>query len=83
MHYLWEEGELELRTKKLISRLLSNGPLAISGIKKMLREFTSQESADDLQEQTAELIAETRISPEGQEGMTAFLEKRKPDWDVS
>jgi methylglutaconyl-CoA hydratase len=30
---------------------------------------------------TAEVIARLRMSPEGQEGMAAFLEKRKPRWD--
>ena len=30
--------------------------------------------------QTAEMIAALRISNEGQEGLTAFLEKRKPRW---
>jgi methylglutaconyl-CoA hydratase len=29
---------------------------------------------------TAEAIARQRVSPEGQEGMRAFLEKRKPSW---
>jgi methylglutaconyl-CoA hydratase len=29
---------------------------------------------------TAEMIAHLRVSPEGQEGMAAFLEKRKPKW---
>jgi methylglutaconyl-CoA hydratase len=28
----------------------------------------------------ADLIARLRVSPEGQEGLTAFLDKRKPDW---
>jgi methylglutaconyl-CoA hydratase len=29
---------------------------------------------------TAEMIADLRVGPEGQEGMAAFLEKRKPKW---
>ncbi len=83
VHRLCEEGELELKTETLVTRLLSNGPGAISGIKKMLREFDFHGSADEIEEQTAEIISQFRISPEGQEGMKAFLEKRKPDWDVS
>lgn len=31
---------------------------------------------------TANMIAELRASKEGQEGMAAFLEKRKPNWTV-
>jgi methylglutaconyl-CoA hydratase len=35
---------------------------------------------EDVQRYTVERIADLRVSPEGQEGMRAFLEKRKPDW---
>jgi len=37
-------------------------------------------SLEQAKEYTARMIAELRISPEGQEGMAAFLEKRKPRW---
>jgi methylglutaconyl-CoA hydratase len=37
-------------------------------------------SLEEAREYTARIIAELRISPEGQEGMAAFLEKRKPRW---
>jgi methylglutaconyl-CoA hydratase len=83
VHYTCAEGELEKRTAQVISQLLKGGPEAMKGIKKMLREFSTHGGAQTIQEETAELIAKTRISPEGQEGMNAFLEKRKPDWDVN
>ena len=35
---------------------------------------------EELDQETASLIARLRVSPEGQEGLSAFLEKRKPDW---
>jgi methylglutaconyl-CoA hydratase len=35
---------------------------------------------EDIQRYTVERLAEIRVSPEAQEGMRAFLEKRKPDW---
>jgi methylglutaconyl-CoA hydratase len=38
------------------------------------------ENKDDLSEYTADLIATLRALDEGQEGMAAFLEKRKPFW---
>jgi len=82
VHYTCAEGELEKRTGQVISQLLKGGPEAMKGIKKMLREFSAHGGAQTIQEETAELIAKTRISPEGQEGMNAFLEKRKPDWNV-
>jgi methylglutaconyl-CoA hydratase len=37
-------------------------------------------SIEEAGEYTALMIANLRISPEGQEGMAAFLEKRKPKW---
>ena len=33
-------------------------------------------------EETARRIARIRVSPEGQEGVRAFLEKRKPNWQI-
>ena len=40
----------------------------------------SARPVEDVRELTVEMIAERRASPEGQEGLTAFLEKRKPKW---
>jgi methylglutaconyl-CoA hydratase len=37
-------------------------------------------SFDEVKEYTARMIANLRISEEGQEGMASFLEKRKPKW---
>jgi methylglutaconyl-CoA hydratase len=37
---------------------------------------------DHLLKETARRIAERRASPEGKEGLAAFLEKRKPEWNV-
>jgi methylglutaconyl-CoA hydratase len=37
-------------------------------------------SFEEAKEYTARMIAELRVSREGQEGMAAFLEKRKPNW---
>jgi methylglutaconyl-CoA hydratase len=35
---------------------------------------------DEVQAYTTEQISRIRVSPEGQEGLKAFLEKRKPGW---
>jgi methylglutaconyl-CoA hydratase len=47
--------------------------------KELLREVPRL-ILSDAREFTAERIAQQRISEEGQEGMAAFLEKRKPSW---
>ncbi|MBD3414753.1 MAG: enoyl-CoA hydratase/isomerase family protein [Candidatus Aminicenantes bacterium] len=70
---------LEQETEKTVDRLLSSGPNAIANCKKLLFKVP-QVSLKEAQELTARMIADLRISDEGQEGMAAFLEKRKPNW---
>jgi methylglutaconyl-CoA hydratase len=63
----------------LIDVLKNNGPRALN-ICKQLLEQVPQLSLEDAKRFTAEVIANLRISEEGQEGMKAFFEKRKPEW---
>jgi len=66
----------------IISALLKGGPLAVAHCKQLA--FTvaghDSESQKTIDEFTANLIARLRVSAEGQEGLSAFLEKRKPGW---
>ncbi len=66
-----------IRTK--IKFLRSSGPIAIAKNKELV-ELNKTVSGDELTKKTAAFIAELRVSDEGQEGLTAFLEKRKPAW---
>jgi methylglutaconyl-CoA hydratase len=59
--------------------ILSGGPEALGVSKELIREI-GQRSIEENGPYTAEVIAKLRISKEGQEGMNAFLEKRKPRW---
>lgn len=79
-HRLCETEALEQTTDKLISELLSNGPLALKGVKDLLAKMELETDPAQVDEYNAKLIAAFRISPEGQEGMKAFFEKRNPDW---
>lgn len=65
---------------ELVSKLVSSGPEAIKSCKELLRKV-SEMSIEEAKKYTAEVIAQLRISEEGQEGMVAFLEKRKPQWN--
>jgi len=61
-----------------IKYLLKGGPNAQAEIKEMIQHFSIFEK--DIKWKTAEIIAKLRTSDEGQEGLGAFLNKRKPSW---
>ena len=72
---------LDATVNGLVESLLSSGPEAIRVCKELLQTVPTL-MVDDFKEYTARVIAELRQSPEGQEGMDAFLNKRKPNWTV-
>jgi len=72
-------AELDAAVEERVARLLEAGPRAISEVKELIEEIAFRR-VEDVQRYTVERIAELRASPEGQEGMRAFLEKRKPEW---
>ncbi len=72
--------ELERTVEEVISHLRTSGPNAMSQGKKLIYEVSNQLSLEEAYEYTARMIADIRASEEGQEGMKAFLEKRKPNW---
>lgn len=71
--------ELDAAVGNYLTHLVSSGPEAIRTCKELLRKVP-QMSHDEVKRYTAEVIARIRISDEGQEGMGAFLEKRRPEW---
>jgi methylglutaconyl-CoA hydratase len=71
--------QLDVWIEKVVKHLVANGPGAISACKQILSHVAGQQW-DDLQSYTTQQIARIRVSPEGQEGLRAFLEKRKPSW---
>lgn len=62
--------------------LSQGGPQAVSEAKALVLKIAGVDLAEQEQQDlyTSELIARLRVSDEGQEGLAAFLEKRKPDW---
>ncbi|KPL14641.1 hypothetical protein AMJ74_02995 [candidate division WOR_3 bacterium SM1_77] len=71
--------ELDQTVDQFAHQLISSGPEAIMRCKELLRNVPLM-TYDEVKRYTAEVIAQIRGSEEGQEGMTAFLEKRKPKW---
>ena len=72
--------ELDGYLQSLIDLLRTSGPKAMSHCKNLLFNISNKETLEQALESTARMIAEIRASEEGQEGMAAFLEKRKPKW---
>ena len=64
----------------LIDALLANGPEAVIASKQLVADINGQAIGPDLIEHTCKMIAKIRVSKQGQEGLQAFLEKRKPHW---
>lgn len=73
------EDDLDAAVEDRVRQLLQAGPRAIAEAKALLREVAGKR-VEEIQRYTVERIADIRASPEGREGMRAFLEKRKPDW---
>ena len=74
--------QLDEAVEDTIGHVLKGGPAAVSHGKHLVFEIAghNEDSQKITDEHTASLIARLRVSREGQEGLTAFLEKRKPDW---
>lgn len=64
----------------MVAKLLANGSQARRQAKKLSQDVAFQTIDDNLLKDTSERIAAIRVSTEGQEGLTAFFEKRTPNW---
>ncbi len=72
--------QLDARVQEIIDALLQGGPLAQAAAKDLIRAVDGQPVNDTLVEETAHRIAHLRATPEAREGISAFLEKRQPNW---
>ena len=68
-----QTDDLDAALERVIGELLASGPEAIRSAKRLVRERPQGRA-------TSELIATVRATPEAQEGLQAFLEKRPPSW---
>ena len=79
VHTVVEAADLDRAVAKHVNDLLSSGPRAVAAAKALVASMASSDP-DAAAEHSVEAIARQRVSPEGQEGMRAFLEKRTPAW---
>lgn len=79
VNHIYKNGEDENPLNEILKQFESSAPGAVKETKKLITTVLEKD-VDEGIEFTSELIAKLRASEEGQEGMAAFLEKRKPKW---
>ncbi|MFN8059303.1 MAG: enoyl-CoA hydratase-related protein [Vicinamibacterales bacterium] len=79
VHAVVPEDELDATIEGYVRELLGSAPSGIAAAKALIPDVVGRAPAD-VMELTSRTIARQRVSPEGQEGLRAFLEKRKPAW---
>jgi methylglutaconyl-CoA hydratase len=72
--------KLEEKAEELMHEMLTAAPKAVWETKKLISHIIESRNLNKNIDFTARLIARLRAAEEGQEGMAAFLEKRKPFW---
>ena len=82
IHEVTAVADLDNVVDGILAALLQSGPEAIVHAKALLLALRDADAAVAVQ-RTTEAIAERRASAEGREGVTAFLEKRRPAWHTS
>ncbi|MEH6467936.1 MAG: enoyl-CoA hydratase/isomerase family protein [Porticoccus sp.] len=75
-----EETQMDNTIEQLTTTLLKNSPAAMYSAKQLVREIEHRPINEMLIKKTCERIVEIRRSKEGLEGLSAFLQKRQPDW---
>ncbi|GER86396.1 hypothetical protein KDW_05580 [Dictyobacter vulcani] len=81
VHSVVPTANLDDAVNRAANELVSGAPQAIRACKALALEI-GQMNKEDVRLHTAQTIARLRVSPEGQEGLRAFLEKRSPQWLV-
>jgi methylglutaconyl-CoA hydratase len=79
VHDVVSAAELDAAVDRFVSEALSASPTAVARSKALIQDVLGKAPTDVIGI-TAEAIAAQRVSPEGQEGLKAFLEKRPPSW---
>ncbi len=79
VHACVADGDLDARVNAVVAQLVQGGPEALLACKQLV-DLVAFQPPQAVFDQTAGLIADRRVSAEAQEGMVAFLTKRKPNW---
>lgn len=74
------EADADGRVADWVALILEAAPGAVADAKRLVADYAGRKIAGDLRADSARRIAERRADPEGEEGLAAFLEKRRPAW---
>lgn len=80
IHQITSAETVEQDMQAILSRILRNSPAALTQAKELIQHCDNHPIDRDLIRYTSHMIANIRVSLEGQEGLSAFLEKRTPSW---
>ena len=80
IHDICEDEDLSGRVGQMLAHLYTSGPKAMLAVKELIPLSALAPIAEETVEATAQLLADLRATPEAQEGLSAFLEKRTAAW---
>lgn len=80
VHEICLHERLEKKLTEICQGMLRNGPAAVASAKQLIQQVADRPLDAACIDDTTQLIAKVRVSAEGQEGLGAFLQKRKPHW---
>lgn len=80
IHDVCSTDNIDRRVEEKIEALLSGAPSAQAATKQLIADVTGRRIDAELRQEISGRLAEIRAGAEAQEGLAAFLQKRKPDW---
>jgi methylglutaconyl-CoA hydratase len=82
VHEVCEAGQLDAKLDEIVAAVVANGPAAVKACKQLVKDVAGLPITAALRDDTARRIADIRASPEGREGVQAFLNKRDASWKI-
>jgi len=80
LHDIAEEEHIDATIGALLGQLYTSGPKALAAVKQLILVSARAAIGEEIISETSRRIADIRTTPEAQEGLSAFLQKRKPSW---